>query len=515
VTVANFVELLRYQFDQNAHKPAIIYHGDVLTYAQLESSAENVGALLQDKGLEKGERVILYTADKLPFLIIHLGIILSGGVSLPLNFGFTKDEMRYFLNDSGARFVFASGEQASLIEQIRGSCPKLREIINPAEAIGKRGAGHFINPNLRAEDNCFMLYSSGTTGRPKGVVHTHQNIAASLLDLKSCWKFVPEDILLNVLPLFHIHGLSFATHLSLISGASMMLEDKFHPLRTMEKIRDATVFMAVPTIYYAFLRRPEFRVKAKEWDRTRLFTCGSAPIRPEVLPELEAILDTHLINRYGMTESHVITSLPLNGPFPQGSVGLPLDGMEMKLIAEDGRKLSAGTARKDDRKAVGEVKVRSVNLFSHYWNNPAATASAFDQDGFFSTGDLGYLDELGFLTLVGRKTDLIITNGYNVYPAVVERVLNSYPQVRESAVIGVPDKRRGEKVIAIVAPDGRLQINELKAHCLERLARYQVPTHFELVDELPRNAMGKILKRVLRDRTAEPDAESDAEDRAP
>ena len=511
--MASFAELLRHQFDQSADRPAIIYHGDILTFAQLENRAQSVGALLQNKGLEKGDRVILYTPDKLAFLIIHLGIILSGGVSLPLNFSFTKDEMLYFLNDSGARFVFASGEQASLIDQIKDRCPELREIISPAEAIVKSGSKHFKEPTLKAGDNCFMLYSSGTTGRPKGVVHTHQNMAASLIDLKTCWRFVPEDVLLNVLPLFHIHGLSFAAHLSLISGASMMLEDKFHPLKTMERIRDATVFMAVPTIYYAFLRRHEFKKKAKEWNRTRLLTCGSAPIRPEVLPELETILNTHLINRYGMTESHVITSLPLGGPFPQGSVGLPLDGVEMKLIAEDGRTLSAGTAGKDDDKAVGEVKIRSKNLFSHYWDNPAATASAFDQEGFFSTGDLGYLDELGFLTLVGRKKDLIITDGYNVYPAVVERVLNSFAQVRESAVIGVPDKRRGEKVVAIVVPDGHPQTSELKEHCQARLAGYQVPMRFELVDELPRNAMGKILKRELRDKLAEPDAVADADKR--
>ena len=254
--------------------------------------------------------------------------------------------MRYFLNDSGARFVFASGEQASLIDQIKDGCPKLREIINPTEIIEKRGSKPLTSPNLRDEDNCFMLYSSGTTGRPKGVVHTHHNLAASLLDLQACWGFVPKDILLNVLPLFHIHGLSFAAHLCLISGATMILEDKFHPLKTMEKIREATVFMAVPTIYYAFLRRPEFKKKAKEWKKTRLFTCGSAPIRSEVLPELETILNRPLINRYGMTESHVITSLPLSGPFPQGSVGLPLDGVEMKIDTEDGRTIFAGNVSK-------------------------------------------------------------------------------------------------------------------------------------------------------------------------
>ncbi len=500
--MTSFVELLRHQFDKNADKPAIIYHTDILTFGQLESKAQSIGTLLQEKGLNKGDRVILYTPEKLFSLIIHLGIILSGGISLPLNFGFTKDEMLYFLKDSGARFVFASGDQAARISEIKGSCPKLKEIISPSEAMIKSAGKQFKEPNLSAEDNCFMLYSSGTTGRPKGIVHSHLNLGASLLDLKICWRFVSEDILLNVLPLFHIHGLSFAAHLSLISGASMILEDKFHPLKTMEKIRDATVFMAVPTMYYAFLRRDEFKKHAKEWNRMRLFTCGSAPIRPEVLPELEMILDAPVINRYGMTESHVISSLPLDGPFPHGSVGLPLEGIEMKLVAEDGRTLPVETALKDHHKAVGEVKIKGKNLFSHYWNNPAATASAFDEEGFFSTGDLGYLDEFGFLTLVGREKDLIITSGYNVYPAVVERVLNSFPKVGESAVIGIPDEMRGEKVVAIVVPDGHLNISELKKHCQMNLVDYQVPSCFELVDEMPRNAMGKIIKRVLKDKLA-------------
>ena len=221
--MASFIELLRNQFSQNGDKPAIIYQGDTLTYAQLEKRALRVAKLLQAQGLEKGERVILYTPDKLPFLIIHLGIILSGGVSLPLNFSFTKNEMRYFLNDSGARFVFAAGKQVSLIAQIKHNSPNLRKTFHPAEFIEKRSSNPYRNPNLREEDNCFILYSSGTTGQPKGVVHTQQNLAASLLDLKKCWGFVQEDILLNVLPLFHIHGLSFAAHITLISGATMTL----------------------------------------------------------------------------------------------------------------------------------------------------------------------------------------------------------------------------------------------------------------------------------------------------
>lgn len=496
----SFIELLKYQFEEHSARPAIIYHNEILTFADLQKKAENAAAFLQEKGLEKGDRVALYTPEKLPFLINHLGIILSGAVSLPLNFNFTADEMIYFLNDSGARFLFASGTQADVIAGIKDQCPGLEEIIAPGIVIESDVSHKFKEVEIKPQDNCFMLYSSGTTGQPKGVVHTHHNLAASLLDLQKCWKFTPEDILLNVLPLFHIHGLSFATHLALVSGSSTIIEDTFHPRKTMEKIDDATVFMAVPTMYYAFLRRPEFREKAKKWKKTRLFTCGSAPIRAQVLPELESIINHDLINRYGMTESHVITSLPLDGPFTQGSVGLALKGIEMKLVTEHGKTVLAGTRGKKDSPVVGEVKIKSENLFSHYWNKPEATEQDFDKDNFFSTGDLGYFDDNGFLILVGRKKDLIITGGYNVYPPVVERVINEFPQIKESAVIGIPDEIKGEKVVAVIVPEGTLDIHGLKKHCREKLVNYQRPAQFDLIDELPRNTMGKILKRVLKEK---------------
>lgn len=490
----SFIELLEYGFEKNKNKVAIVYHDKNITFGQLKEKAEKVGAFLQQKGLKKGDRAVLYTPEKLPFLIAHLGIILSGGISLPLNFNFTRDEMIYFLNDSGARFVFASNSQAKLIKEIKEMCPALKEIIDPDITETKTNIGKkFKEVIINKEDYCFMLYSSGTTGQPKGVVYAHENVAKSLLSLQKCWKFNSEDVLLNVLPLFHIHGLSFAAHLSLISSSTMILEDHFHPLKTMEKIKNATVFMAVPTFYYAFLRRPEFKRKAKNWSKMRLFTCGSAPIRPEVLPEIETIIDKNLINRYGMTESHVLTSLSLDGPFKQGAVGLPLDNIEMKLVdGNDKSILKNNTA--------GEVKIKSENLFSHYWRKPEATKMAFDKEGFFYTGDLGYIDRDGFLTLVGRKKDLIITNGYNVYPPIVERVLNEFPSVRESAVIGIPDEKRGEKVVAVVVPDDKINIQELKKHCQQKLVDYQRPLHFEIVEELPRNTMGKILKRTLKEK---------------
>ena len=299
---------------------------------------------------------------------------------------------------------------------------------------------------------------------------------------------------MNVLPLFHIHGLSFATHLSLLTGCRMLLEDVFHPRQTLEVIRCGTVFMAIPTFYYSFLDRSEFRAAASRWRNVRLFTCGSAPIRAEVLPDLEQVLGRPVINRYGMTEAHVITSLPLDGPWPQGSVGIPLDGVELRIVKDDGTVASP--------REVGSVQLRGPNLFREYWRKPEATREAF-ASGWFDTGDLGTRDQAGFLTLVGRKHDLIITSGFNVYPQVVERVINECAGVKESAVVGVPDRKRGQRVIAAVIPtDSTLTEAALKTYLSERLVDYQRPSQIVLLPALPRNAMGKVLRRELCDELA-------------
>jgi malonyl-CoA/methylmalonyl-CoA synthetase len=380
-----------------------------------------------------------------------------------------------------------------VIESLKPVLPELRALMADREA-WDAPEGDLPEPTVGHDDPCLMLYSSGTTGRPKGVVHTNANLASSLRALGACWRFTPDDVLVNVLPLFHIHGLSFATHLSLLTGCVMHVEDQFHPRKTLTAIGRGTVFMAIPTFYYSFLERPEFREAAKGWSHVRLFTCGSAPIRAEVLPELESILGRPVINRYGMTEGHVITSLPLDGPWPQGSVGLPLEGVEVRVIADDGTPVSPGE--------VGSVQLRGPNLFRRYWRRPDATREAF-ASGWFDTGDLGSRDERGFLTLVGRKNDLIITNGFNVYPQVVERVINECPGVHESAVFGVPDQRRGERVFAaVVRSDADLTEQGLRAYLAERLIDYQRPAAIVFVPDLPRNAMGKVLRRELQDRLA-------------
>lgn len=494
-TPGHFLDELRATVAGRGGRPALIHREATFSFAELDRRARRCAGWLQGLGVEKGDRVAVATAEKRPFLAAHLGALYAGACSLPLNPRFTPDELRYFLADSAARVAVVGPELRPTVEGLRAELPGLGAVVD-AEAAWEAPEGPYRDPEVAADDPCLILYSSGTTGRPKGVVHTHANLAASLHALRDCWRFTADDVTVTVLPLFHIHGLSFAAHLSLLTGGCMVMEDAFHPRRTLDVVGKGTVFMAIPTFYYAFLERPEFAEAARAWGRVRLFTCGSAPIRPEVLPGLESILGRPVINRYGMTEGHVLTSLPPDGPWPRGSVGLPLGGIELRLARDDGAPAGPGE--------VGSVLVRGPNLFREYWGNPEATRAAF-ASGWFDTGDLGTRDPAGFLTLVGRKHDLIITSGFNVYPQVVERVLNACPGVRESAVLGLPDDRRGERVVAVVVRDDpTLDERRVRAHCGGHLVDYQRPASVVFVDALPRNALGKVLRRELRDGLVNP-----------
>jgi malonyl-CoA/methylmalonyl-CoA synthetase len=493
----HFLDELRATFAARAGRPAILYQDASCTYGDLDAKARRCAAFLRHLGVEPGDRVAIVTSKKLPFLAAHLGALYAGAISLPLNPRFTAWELQYLLQDSGARVAVAGADEQPVIESLRAELPELRAVL-PDAAAWDAPETHFSESAIERDAPCLMLYSSGTTGRSKGVVHTHANLASSLRALQAFWRFTPDDVLVNVLPLFHIHGLSFATHLSLLTGCCMLMEESFHPRRTLELIGRGTVFMAIPTFYYSFLDRPEFHAVARGWRDVRLFTCGSAPIRPEVLPDLESVLGRPVINRYGMTETHVITSLPLDGPWPQGSVGVPLDGIVVRVIGEDGTPAAAGE--------VGSVQLCGPNLFRTYWRRLDATREAF-ASGWFDTGDLGFLDSRGFLTLVGRKHDLIITSGFNVYPQVVERVINECPGVRESAVVGLPDKKRGERVVAAVVRTGEdLSECALRTYLGERLVDYQRPAEIVFVAALPRNTMGKVLRRELREQLARPRA---------
>ena len=486
---SHFLNDLRATFDKQAGRAALVYRGQTWTYAELDAAARRFAGWLQNAGVLAGDRVALFTPAKLPFLIGHLAVMYAGGIPLPLNPRFTREEMRYFLTDSAARAVIVGSDEQRMIGELASKLPAPPIVIHEGVVLDPPAAT-WREHDLGVNDSCLILYSSGTTGWPKGVVHTHANVASALAALAECWRMTPEDRVVNVLPLFHIHGLAFATHLTWLIGGCLLVEDAFEPRATIEAIGRSTVFMAVPPIYYKLLEEPLFRQAARDWKNVRLFTCGSAPIRPEVLPQLQEILGRPVINRYGMTEGYVISSLPLDGPWPDGSVGLPLAGVELRVVGDDGSPVKPGE--------VGSVQIRGPNLFRQYWNKPEATAAAFAA-GWFDTGDLGTLDAAGFLTLVGRKHDLIITSGYNVYPQVVERVIGECPGVQECAVVGLPDSQRGECVaVAIVKDDQALDESRLQAWWCERLVHYQRPKSVLFIDSLPKNNLGKISRRELR-----------------
>ncbi len=507
-----FISELKRTFVSHATRMAVQFPRRSYRFSDLEQSAERVAAVLAVRGVGAGDRVALFLEAKEQFLVGYLGALWAGAVALPLNPGLKGPELDYFVADSQASAIVCDATTAALVDELRARWPLVCAIIDVDDVLSGPVPAAYRPHAVRPDDPVLMLYSSGTTGEPKGVVHTQANLAHAVRAIADVWRFTADDVLVNVLPLFHIHGLSFATNVSLLSGSTMLVGDSFHPVRTLDLIDRATVFMGVPPYYYSFLKRDEFRGRAAGWKNLRLATCGSAPIRSEVLPELEAILGLPVINRYGMTESHVLTSLPLGGPWPHGSVGVPLGGVEVCVrtgaqsvdVAESQAPHPCPSPQRgegeDVQGCVGRVFARGPNLFREYWRRPQETAASFDRDGWFDTGDLGRFDEHGFLTLVGRSKELIIVGGFNVYPAVVERVLAEHPGIRDCAVVGLPDADRGERVAAFVVAAGPPpDAKTLRSFCRQRLADYQCPTQFEFVAELPRNNLGKVLKRELRE----------------
>jgi malonyl-CoA/methylmalonyl-CoA synthetase len=455
------------------------------TYGELERHAERAARLLHAHGVAPGDRVVLYLEDKEAFLLAHLGALWCGAVPVPLHPGIKPDALAFRLADSGARLIVA--DEAA--RQVIRSLTTKPAVLDAAAVADPPPLAPIAPHDPKPDDPALLLYSSGTTGQPKGVLHTQANLLAAVRAIAGGWRFTADDVLVNALPLFHIHGLSFASHVSMLAGSCMQVLARFHPVRILDAIEQSSVFMGVPPFYYALLKRPEFAERAASWHRLRLVTCGSAPIRPDVLPELQRLLGRPIINRYGMTECHVLTSLPLDGPWPAGSVGCPIDGIELAVRDERGTTCPPGI--------VGQVYSRGPNLFREYWNRPGATRDAF-RDGWFATGDLGKTDPAGFLELAGRLGDLIIVGGFNVYPAVVERVLLECPGVRDAAVVGVPDPQRGERVAAFVmADESQVTVRAIHAHCHAKLVDYECPQIIRIVAELPRNDLGKVAKREL------------------
>jgi malonyl-CoA/methylmalonyl-CoA synthetase len=472
-----------------------------VTYAELDQLVQQTAGYLQSLGVQAGDRIALQLMKSLEFILLHLATIRLGAITLPLNLAYPPDEIAYFLSDSGAKLFFTLASYREKVESISPHLPELQECIflDPARPDRFHSLVANYEPRIsnslvsEPSDTAVIIYTSGTTGRPKGAEITHGNLLSNLQSLHTAWGWQAEDVLLHVLPIFHVHGLFVALHGALHAGATTLLMREFDAQRTLLMLASGrgTVFMAVPTIHQRLLDVPD----ARQFDlsRVRLITSGSDRLPDEVFTGFQKTFGYTLLERYGMTETGMNCSNPLHGERRLGSVGMPLSGVKVRVVnPEDDQSLPDGE--------IGEVQLRGPNIFKGYWKQPQKTAEAFTSDGWFRTGDLGFREPDGYLTLCGRSKDLIISGGLNIYPPEVERVLAEHPAVAACAVIGCPDREWGERVTAVVVLKQGQSVSgvDLILFCRERLAPYKSPKSVVIAAELPRNAMGKVQKAELR-----------------
>ncbi len=472
-----------------------------VTYGELETAVRQTMAYLRSLGVRPGDRVAVQLPKCLPFIYLHLAIMRLGAITLPLNPGYPQHELLYFLSDSGAALFFAEEGQREKLAPLAEKIAALREIVflqtaDPAyfaDLIGGADVADLPDPPADGEQTALMIYTSGTTGRPKGAQITHGNLTANLDSLHEAWGWREEDVLLHVLPIFHVHGLVVALHGALHAGATAVLLPKFAPreaLATMVEKR-CTVFMAVPTIHKRLVDYPA----GGDYDLShmRLLTSGSDRLPDDVFFKFQALYGHTLLERYGMTETGMNLSNPLHGERRVGSVGLPLPGVEARIVDPITEEAPADGE-------VGEVQIRGPHVFKGYWQMPDKTAAAFTAGGWLRTGDMGVRAADGYYTLKGRAKDLIITGGLNVYPPEVELVLTAHPAVKECAVIGCPDEEWGERVTAVIVPrrEEAVTAEAIMAYCREQLVDYKAPRRVLFVEALPSNALGKVQKARLR-----------------
>jgi malonyl-CoA/methylmalonyl-CoA synthetase len=478
-------------FAEFSERPLIEADGRVWTYGEVESAAARLSARLRDLGLAPGERLLVQTDKSVETLVLYIACTRAGGIYLPLNVDYTEAELAYFVADAEPVLAICRPQSLDLFAGVGGE----RLTVHTIETLfaGQRTAEAAPVPR-GSDDVAAILYTSGTTGKPKGAMLTQANLVSNGDTLIDLWRFTPEDRLIHALPIFHVHGLFVAMHCAIFSGASAIFLPKFDSTAVIAHMTGATVLMGVPTFYTRLLADPEFTREAAA--DMRLFVAGSAPLSAVTHRAFEARSGHRVLERYGMTETGMLTSNPYVGERRPGSVGLPLPGVSLRIAEfETGREVPQGE--------VGIVEVKGLNVFKGYWRNPEKTASEFRPDGWFITGDMGLIEADGYVRLVGREKDLIITGGLNVYPAEVEAVLDDREDIAEAAVIGVPHPDLGEAVIAVVQAVGQFDGRQIRAALRSELAGFKLPKEIIAVEALPRNTMGKIQKKLLRERFAD------------
>ena len=472
-------------------------HDDVFSYqAFIQLSAQYANTIAR-AGIAPGDRLVAQVHKSVPALALYMGCVQAGVVYLPLNNAYTADEVSYFVNDSGARLLIcdpASEANLSPVAQKSGALLLTQSASGVEGSLPKRvekAELNFTTVERDLNDIAALLYTSGTTGRSKGAMLTQENLLSNAQTLLQLWHFTDQDVLLHALPIFHTHGLFVASNVILLAGAKMIFEPAFDLDRVIDQLPHATAMMGVPTFYTRLLG--DERLTENLVANMRLFISGSAPLLAETHHDFEQRTGHRILERYGMTETNMNTSNPYDGDRRAGTVGLPLPGVEVIITdPETGSTLPDGE--------IGSIEVRGPNVFKGYWNMPEKTAEELRGNGFFITGDLGLKENDGYISIVGREKDLIISGGYNIYPKEIELLLDDQPGVKESAVIGVPHPDFGESVVAIlVAEDATINLESIQAAATQSLARFKHPRKLLVVDKLPRNTMGKVQKNLMRE----------------
>lgn len=498
----NIFAAIRGGFPEDLDRIAIetLDHPGFYTWRDLDRGSAMLANLLASLKLPEGSRVAVQTEKSVEGLMLYLAVLRAGCVYLPLNTAYQSAEIEYFIGNAEPAVVVCASKNFGWISQLAFKAGTTHVYTLDDDRTGSllaRAAHHsdrHVPVARRADDLACILYTSGTTGRSKGAMLTHGNILSNTRTLKDYWGWQDgKDVLIHALPLFHVHGLFVAAQAALISGSKMVWLSKFDPKLVVSRLPEATVFMGVPTLYVRLLAEPGLTREACA--NMRLFTAGSAPLLIETFNEWRERTGHTIVERYGMSETSILTSNPYraeDGERRGGTVGFPLPGVSLR-VQDDKGACPVGE--------VGGIQVKGDNVFAGYWRMPEKTKEEFTEDGWFKTGDVGKVDADGYVTIVGRSKDLIISGGYNVYPAEVEGFINEMPGVAESAVVGVPHPDFGEVGVALVVPkpgaslDDAAVLQALKS----RIANFKVPKRVFVMNELPRNTMGKVQKNVLRD----------------
>ncbi len=494
----NLYSHFREQFVRHADDELLCTEQDrSFSYADIDARSAQYAGYLAELGASPGDRVSVQVEKSPESLCLYLACLRAGLVFHPLNMAYKSGELEYFLGNAEPAIVVCDPGHADAIDPIAKSAGVRHLLTLDADGGGtltdnaSQLPATFDTVNREADDLAALLYSSGTTGVPKGIMLTHSNLLRNTEALVDAWGFTEKDRLLHALPIFHVHGLFVAIGCVLLSGCSMRWLHAFDVQQVIKFLPECSVLMGVPTYYTRLLAEESFTKEVAA--NARLFISGSAPLLEETFAEFETKTGHRILERYGMTETNMNTSNPLDGERKPGTVGPPLPGVEVRICDDEGKELGV--------EEIGNLQVRGPNVFIGYWKMPEKTAEDIAEDGFFNTGDKGQIDGEGYVSIVGRAKDVVITGGLNVYPKEVELFIDDIPGVKESAVIGVPHADFGEAVVAVVVPDSSQQLgeDEIIAHAKAELANFKVPKRVMFVDELPRNTMAKVQKNILRD----------------